>query len=578
VASGDGCWDAGVRRDIESMKPPRRKLWLRVFDGKDKHTGGACEPSGSAMAALKGLPKEELEADLRRWNGLLKDVPEARLSPAGTVVFRYVLALSKRLSGPALDDLLYTTACAPWRREQDARWVETFLWVLGGRPKDRAFACLEALAMNPATATDDVKKEYDAALRAFVAEARGIGIDGYRWDTEPELATHQRRIEEMLQVTAVAVTRGAYIHPLVLARMGAMKMPEAERASAMRDVMARSNARSSSYDVGPDVRSSLDAIAQGILKEFAAEPVSLHRAATNRWEWISARQKDFPSDLVKGWQQCFWGFAGNRGLAQKSLSEVRTVPPLDLVRTIQTSPGSWKILDLCQQHVTQHGWSAELVEAFREWIRTLDTASSEREFRAKAEWFVWFEDVLHINLEMCWGERVRRDLREMKAEERQAWRALFGEGVITITNKPTKKWLKPAEAAFPKVGAAAFRKRFKEWFEPFGASAPLRLTVAGRNVLRLLMWSALIAKDPTVDKALAGFASAQWKTKENQRCASQAEMAFTYVMAERAPEKALVILEEMVRSKRACPGSASYKTYQMLCARRLANGGLAERS
>jgi hypothetical protein len=43
-------------------------------------------------------------------------------------------------------------------------------------------------------------------------------------------------------------------------------------------------------------------------------------------------------------------------------------------------------------------------------------------------------------------------------------------------------------------------------------------------------------------------------------------MAFSFVMAERAPETALVILEEMVQSKRAYPGRASYKTYQMLCA------------
>jgi hypothetical protein len=31
VATGDGCWDTGVRRDIESMKPHRRELWLHVF-------------------------------------------------------------------------------------------------------------------------------------------------------------------------------------------------------------------------------------------------------------------------------------------------------------------------------------------------------------------------------------------------------------------------------------------------------------------------------------------------------------------------------------------------------------------
>src|SRR5262249_37921415 len=48
---GDAWWDVAVRRDIESMKPKRRALWLRAFDGKDKQMGGAGEPTGPAQAA-----------------------------------------------------------------------------------------------------------------------------------------------------------------------------------------------------------------------------------------------------------------------------------------------------------------------------------------------------------------------------------------------------------------------------------------------------------------------------------------------------------------------------------------------
>jgi hypothetical protein len=145
--------------------------------------------------------------------------------------------------------------------------------------------------------------------------------------------------------------------------------------------------------------------------------------------------------------------------------------------------------------------------------------------------------------------------------------ALLGDGAFAIQGKPTKKWLKCATAAFPKIGAVTFRRRFRSWFAPFAAAETLRLTITGRNVLRLLMWSALIAEDPAVDESLAAFSNAKWQTKENARCAAQAEMAFSHVMAERAPERAVEILEEMVRTKRAYPGSTSYKTYQALCAR-----------
>ena len=53
--SGEDSWDVAVRRDIESMKPKRRALWLRAFDGKEKQTGGVGEPTAPAQAALKEI-------------------------------------------------------------------------------------------------------------------------------------------------------------------------------------------------------------------------------------------------------------------------------------------------------------------------------------------------------------------------------------------------------------------------------------------------------------------------------------------------------------------------------------------
>jgi len=155
-------------------------------------------------------------------------------------------------------------------------------------------------------------------------------------------------------------------------------------------------------------------------------------------------------------------------------------------------------------------------------------------------------------------------MRAMKAEERQAWMELLDQPPLTITEKPTKKWFTPAQATFPKIGVKAFRRRFTEWFAPFSAGEPLRLTVTGRNVLRLLIWAALIAKDPAVDEALAGFAKANWKTQDSENKAAQAEMAFSYVLAERAPKKALPILKGMVQSGRANRDSATYRIYQGL--------------
>lgn len=563
--SGEAWWEAAVRRDIESMKPKRRALWLRAFSGKEKEVGGVGEPTAPAQAALQEIGKEALESDVRRWIGLLKNQQQATLSPAGIVIFRYVLVLAKRTSGEALHDVLYAVACAPWRRREDAGWLETYLWLLNGLSRDRAFTCVEALAMSPATASEDVKKEYDAALKAFANEARGIGVDGYRWNTEPALEMHQRRIEELLQTTAVAVTRESFIHPVIRARYGSMAIPEAERIALMKKAMAESSVGDAFHDVGPDVRASLGAISKRILKDFAGDAENLHQAAANRLAWIRGLGEEYPRELRFAWAQCFTGWACQQGLEGKALRRVKRADPSKIVRTIRFSPGDWKAFELCQKRVEEHGWSVDVVEAIRKWMHTLDTSQTGNLFRAKAEWWLWFEDVSPIDIHRCWGERVRRDLRAMKQRERQAWVALFGECVFAVTSVPTKKWLAPAEAAFPKIGAAVFRKRFQAWFAPFAAGDVHRLTVIGRNVLRMLIWSALIACDPAVDEALAGFANAQWKTREDARCASQAEMAFAHVLAQRSPGKALPILEEMVRSGQAYLGSATHKTYEALC-------------
>jgi uncharacterized membrane protein len=96
------------------------------------------------------------------------------------------------------------------------------------------------------------------------------------------------------------------------------------------------------------------------------------------------------------------------------------------------------------------------------------------------------------------------------------------------------------------------------WFELFAKGEPLRMAVSGRNILRILMWCVLLAKDRAVDEALLGFANATRKTKEVARRAAQAEMAFSYVLAQRMPETALPVLEALVASGHAFDGSATH--------------------
>jgi hypothetical protein len=293
-------------------------------------------------------------------------------------------------------------------------------------------------------------------------------------------------------------------------------------------------------------------------------------ALLDRFAWIYEHEKEHSPETAMAWMQRLQGFGCEPGMLQQALYRIDSLPLPWLLQTIQRVPISHlKILELSQRHVAANGWNLELVEAIRKWLSSscFGTSGSANLERAKVEWFLWFEDAAPIRLEVCWSHLVKQDLRQMTAEQRAAWVKLLENASFTITAKPSKKWLKAAEAAFPKIGAADFRSCFVAWFEPFSKDEQLRLTVCGRNILRLLIWTALIAKDPAVDEALAGFAKAKWRTQENQRRAAQAEMAFSYVLAERTPEAALSMLETMVLDGRGFSGSTTGKIYEALCKR-----------
>ena len=265
------------------------------------------------------------------------------------------------------------------------------------------------------------------------------------------------------------------------------------------------------------------------------------------------------------WRRALSGFACERGLLQSSVAQAKELPLDALISSLRTV-GGWKMFELSQDYVAKHGWDVSLVEALQHALGSLGTQCNYTE-RARGEWFLWFEDVAPIELAECWSHRIQQDLRAMPASRSKAWRTLLDNPCFALADEPPKKWRKVAEPAFQQIDAADFRSRFAQWFEPFAQGEPLRLTISGRNILRVLMWYALLAKDARVDAALAGFAHAKWKTKQAAERASQAEMAFAYVLAERMPEKALDVLEAQLESGRAFQKSSTDRIYQSLCNR-----------
>jgi hypothetical protein len=517
------------------MDPKLRALWLRVFDSDRDDPS---QRTRTCLAGVRHLGIPRLEAGLRRWIAMLTDDPEPALALPGVVVLRHVISLCDMVGGRACDELLYDIARARWTHSPGPSWVPAYLWAVGRRPDDRAFACLEALVMNPATATDHAQRQYHALLAVFGASSlptAGTGVDGFPLDREPAFRAQQTRIDQLLRM--------------------------ASRAASPRksDPLPR---------LPIEALPAIAAMEDAIVREFSSDPVALHHCAVIRLDWIRAHKHEHPKDSVDLWRQTLLFVDCEGGLVQRSLARVDSLPFDSLLEAIRTGAGNSRIFDLCRKYVAANGWRAGLVEAMRKWIPTLGVAAGSQTLRAQVEWFLWFEDIAPVQPDACWSQRVKQDLRGMPAAERAAWVALLENSTFIISGKPPKKWLSAGEEAFRKVDGNQFRARFVDWFAPFGRSDAVRLTVTGRNLLRLLIWYALIARDAAVDEALAGFANARWKTKDTAQRAAQAEMAFAYVLSERAPEVALPILERLVTTGHAFQGSTTHRVYQDLCARR----------
>jgi hypothetical protein len=332
-------------------------------------------------------------------------------------------------------------------------------------------------------------------------------------------------------------------------------------ASQLMTSLTQHQANPPFFPVAPEVPAAHKALQEAILTEFSSDPVSLFRAVTARMDWINGHAGDYSKDTLQLWTEWLHG-----SLCRRSIRAVDELPLDLLLRALEHDDGSEKVLGLCQKSIGKHGWDLALVDRMRSWIPRFGVAASTMIPRAKAEWCLWFEGVAPIQLDACWSHYVKQDLRSMAPQEAAAWRALLDNSFFMISGKAPNKWVKAGEALFPKVGADNFRRRFVAWFEPFAKGDPLRLTVVGRNVLRLLMWYALIARDRSVDDALLGFAHVQWKTKDSAKRAAIAEMAFSYVLSQRAPESAIPVLEKLVESGQAFEGSATHRIYGQLCA------------
>lgn len=193
--------------------------------------------------------------------------------------------------------------------------------------------------------------------------------------------------------------------------------------------------------------------------------------------------------------------------------------------------------ELAVEYTQQHGYQADIVEAVRQYHATLHGSVTDLARRQHVGWWLWLEDVTPIQPEDCWSGIIRADLRSFTGARKKAWMDLIGNMTFAVVAKPPAKWSALAAPALASVGPEDFRNQMRRWLAPMAGDQPLRLSIAGRDVLRCLIWDGgLCPPDPELDEALSWIGRAKWKNKESRDRMLKIEGPLGDVLSARNPE------------------------------------------
>ena len=132
----------------------------------------------------------------------------------------------------------------------------------------------------------------------------------------------------------------------------------------------------------------------------------------------------------------------------------------------------------------------------------------------------------------------------MTGDRRVKWRALLHHIRGDAGSKPAKPWVKEAQKRLAAVGSDDFRAMLRDWFAPFRAPEPLKLSLAGSHVLKGLLWYGALARDPAVNEAALWLLDATCKPKRNADKVMVALAVLIDTMPVEEAWQALLLLQE----------------------------------
>lgn len=541
---GEPCFSARVRRDLRAMLEPEAADWSAFLDLRGRNSSAddeiSAEHPGRLRRAVERIGLHSFASRLNGWIEWIESNQPAALSPVGRDLLVHLLHACRAAPALPIDEALYRLCGVRWAGQGNnlltKEWLGALLVTLATRPTEKAFACAERLANSPDTSAFlEVRRLYDQLLAEVAGQSvpprEREGVDGYDMLCQPDLYRQQIVLDVFLRAS--------------------LPVPHVPR---------------------PVFQSAWDCSEMGstlVRRQATADPVRFIRAIASRLRWIgqvqtSAERGDDPHLC---WSVALAEVQRKLLAAKPVLEHDDLIALVEADTLIRESASAREILPLLTDYTRQHGYSISLVEAIGRWHSSMHGSPAELNLRHRIGWLLWLEDVAPVRDEVCWSHRIRRDLRSMPGDSRTTWKALLENTNFVLSTKPTRKWERLARAALARVSTDRFRQRIRLWFEPFRAEEPLRLTVPGRDVLRNLMWHALVAQDPEVDEAVSWFGSAQWRTKRDKNCATRILPSFIYVMVERSPELAYTAMETLNRKGNGSLPPKAFRMYADFCAR-----------
>lgn len=542
------CFSNRVSAEWRALTDPRKSALHALFALADHQWQSESHSPRflqKVQKAVAGCGLDWLSAQFDAW------IPNpgdgiASMSGAGMTLLRQMLIWTIAEPKLTVDRALYKLAGVQWdefaREMLLKEWLGTFLQSLARRDPERAFAVAERLINNPQTAGFlQVRQFYESRLHEVMASA-GVGlaakgIDEYPLAADPELEAEQRILDELLRSSARAIPAP-----------GASRLTP-QTAYGTSQLAIEAAVRQAKDRTGP-----------------------MLRAMRKRALWLAARHTN-PAPETPGyglwlnWRCNFGSFycALLERPLDLSRDDLLGLLEVDSLAFLAVTP-SERLYRLCVEWTDEHGFEPEVTAAIRKWAKSLHGPAAMSTLRKKVEWLLWFDPVGEVDAKHCWSSQIQISLREMDTARSSNWRRLLRNATSGASAAPPQKWRKQALKLYQAVGRGEFRLQLRSWFEPFRDGVPQRITTTGRDLLRSLLWFALVAEDPELDDVVTWFAQAHWKTKADAGKIGVLTPAFVHVVAARLPAgRAATVLERFHQQGQVRLMGKCFAVYEDLC-------------